>query len=176
MLWLLKWRDGTCHDDDVQGVPPVSSLSIWLSHSRERRVFYGGKFTEVSVRRADCRSDLFSLQTLGELKLKALILPPEAYQRQSKISPLAASERFTLRGRRGIAVLKPHPNTSVNGASVWSVTRVSSPPSHAVKEKINVLVSLPTSSNQDRELVPILAMADQWKPQIPALPVMAYTT
>ena len=48
----------------------------------------------------------------------ALILPPAAYQGQSKISPLAVSERFTLRRRRGIGVLKPHPRVSVNGAFV----------------------------------------------------------
>ena len=47
----------------------------------------------------------------------ALILPPEAYQGRSEISPLATSERFTLRWRRGIGVLMPHPKASVNGAS-----------------------------------------------------------
>ena len=30
---------------------------------------------------------------------------------RAKFSPLAASERFTLRRRRGVGVLKPHPNT-----------------------------------------------------------------
>ena len=34
----------------------------------------------------------------------------------SEISPLATSERFTLRRRRRIGVLKPHPKASVNGA------------------------------------------------------------
>ena len=35
---------------------------------------------------------------------------------------------------------------------VWSVTHVSPSPAHVVKEKRNVLLSLPTLSNQDREL------------------------
>ena len=48
----------------------------------------------------------------------ALILPPEAYQGRSEISPLAASERFTPRWRQGIGALKPHPKASVNGASI----------------------------------------------------------
>ena len=49
----------------------------------------------------------------------ALMLPPEVDQRWSEISPLAASERFTLRRRRGIGLLKSHPIGSVNGASHW---------------------------------------------------------
>ena len=48
----------------------------------------------------------------------ALIQPPEVDQRQSEISPFAASERFTLRRRRRIGVLKLNPNASVNGAGV----------------------------------------------------------
>ena len=40
-------------------------------------------------------------------------------QRQglSEISPLAASERLTLRQRQGIGAIKPHPNAGVNGTT-----------------------------------------------------------
>ena len=48
----------------------------------------------------------------------ALILPPEAYQGQTEISPLSTTERLTLRRRRGIGVLKPRPKASVNEATV----------------------------------------------------------
>ena len=47
----------------------------------------------------------------------ALILPPEANQHWSKISPLAAFKRFTLRWWRVIGALTPNPNASVNGVS-----------------------------------------------------------
>ena len=49
-----------------QGVSLVSSLSM----SQGWKLFSGGKFPEVSVR-TDCRCDLFSLQTLSELKFFA---------------------------------------------------------------------------------------------------------
>ena len=50
-----------------------------------------------------------------------LILPPEVYQRWSKISPLATAERFTHRLRRRIGAGYPHPNSSVNGATVTAI-------------------------------------------------------
>ena len=48
----------------------------------------------------------------------ALILPPEADQRRSEISPLTASETFIQRRRRRIGVGSLHANSSVNGATV----------------------------------------------------------
>ena len=45
--------------------------AVGLPQSREGRLFSGGKFTEVSVQRADGCGDLFSSQTLGELKFLA---------------------------------------------------------------------------------------------------------
>ena len=47
--------------------PRVLPVSVTPSLARQR-LFSGGKLTEVSVRRADCHGDLFSSQTLGELK------------------------------------------------------------------------------------------------------------
>ena len=52
----------------------------------------------------------------------ALILPPEAYQRWSEISPLAVSVRFTLRWRWGIGILKSHPKAIVNGGYCYLTT------------------------------------------------------
>ena len=50
----------------------ISKLdAVWLCHSRGTRLFSWGKFSEVSVRRADCRGDLFLSQTIGELKFFA---------------------------------------------------------------------------------------------------------
>ena len=46
-----------------------------------------------------------------------LILPPEADQRRSGISPLAASETFTQRMMQNIGAGSPHANSSVNGAA-----------------------------------------------------------
>ena len=43
----------------------------------------------------------------------ALILPPEADQHWSEISPLSASETFTQRGVRRIGAGSPHANGSV---------------------------------------------------------------
>ena len=67
----------------------------------------------------------------------ALILPPEAYQGQSEISPLA---RFTLRWRQEIGVLKPHPKASVNGASVLmrvvAVSLLATPPPETRRQKV----------------------------------------
>ena len=45
-----------------------------------------------------------------------LILPPEAGQRQSEISPLATSETFTYRPRWRTGAGSPHPNGGVKGA------------------------------------------------------------
>ena len=45
--------------------------AVWLPHSRGQRLFSGGKFTEVSVWRADHHCDLFSSQTPSELKFFA---------------------------------------------------------------------------------------------------------
>ena len=42
--------------------------TVWLPHSRGRRLFSGGKFPEVSDGRAAGCGDLFSSQTLSELK------------------------------------------------------------------------------------------------------------
>ena len=50
----------------------------------------------------------------------ALILPPQADQRQSEISILATSETFTQRWLRIIGAGYPHANWSVNGATVSS--------------------------------------------------------
>ena len=49
----------TRHDDDVGVYPPNLTLSL-----AGRRLFYGGKFTDVFVRTADRCGDLFSTQTL----------------------------------------------------------------------------------------------------------------
>ena len=46
-----------------------------------------------------------------------LILPPEAYQHLSEISPLTTSETCTQRRRLRIGTGSPHSNCSVNGAS-----------------------------------------------------------
>ena len=51
-----------------QGVSTVSPLSIRLLHLEGRSMFSGGKFTDISVGRTDHCGDLFSSQTLGELK------------------------------------------------------------------------------------------------------------
>ena len=48
-----------------------------------------------------------------------LILPPDADQHWSEISPLAASEIFTQGRKQRIVTGSPHPNGSVNGALVW---------------------------------------------------------
>ena len=81
-------------------------------------------------------------------------------------------------------------------SSVWSLSQVFPPSACSVKVKLHFRVSLPTLSNQDRELnkeavlsaqwtgieqdppvlVPTPAMAEQSKVPIPALPVAAYTT
>ena len=57
--------------------------------------------------------------------------------------------------------------------SVWSVTQVSSPPAHAVKEKRNVLVSLLTLSNQDREFNNEVALSAHEHTKIRMLPLAA---
>ena len=46
---------------------------VWLFHSWGQRLFSGGKFPKVSVRRAGGRGDLFSSQTRGKLKFFASI-------------------------------------------------------------------------------------------------------
>ena len=59
--------------------------AVWLCHSRGRRLFSGGKFPEVSVQRADGRSDLFSSQTLSELKLFAGDFFEQKYEEESGV-------------------------------------------------------------------------------------------
>ena len=50
----------------------ISKLdTVWLPNSQGWRPFSGGKFPEVSVRRADSRGYLFSSQILSELKFFA---------------------------------------------------------------------------------------------------------
>ena len=57
--------------------------------------------------------------TLGRLTNNAaLILPPEADQCRSEISPLSTSETFTQRRVRRIGAGSPHANGSVTGARV----------------------------------------------------------
>ena len=55
--------------------------------------------------------------TLGRLTNNAALIPPEADQRRSKISPLSTSETFTQRRVWRIAAGSPHANGSVKEAS-----------------------------------------------------------
>ena len=103
-LRLLQRHNGTCHDVCFQGVSP-GVLPVNLTPSLTgQRLFSGGRFTGVSIGRADHRCDLFSLQTLGELKFFAsdrrCFLRAEMWRRVGRTggrTPLGASERFTLR-------------------------------------------------------------------------------
>ena len=74
--------------------------------------------------------------TLGRFtNNEALILPPEADQCRSRISPLSASETFTQRRVRRISAGSPHANGSVNAACYfsWALS-----PSPTVVQKFSV--------------------------------------
>ena len=82
------------------------------------------KLSEGPVQSSDCQTNTPSLPLLVYLftlvrftNNTALILPPDADQRRSEISSLAASETFTQRRRRRIGARSPHANGSVNGAT-----------------------------------------------------------
>ena len=86
----------------IQNHHQYTGRCLTLSLAGTEAVFWG-KVPEVSVQRAG-----------GDA---ALILPPEADQCWSEISPLSASEIFTQRRVRRIGTGFPHANGSVKEAT-----------------------------------------------------------
>ena len=93
VFWLRSWpikHPGKWQSDNVFHCKLHNYLitiskqdTVWLCYSRGRRLFSWGKFTEVSVQRADCHRDFFQDKHLvrwSHLPLTAAVLWAEMWQ------------------------------------------------------------------------------------------------
>ena len=69
MLWLRSWHPGNWQSHVFRSklhnyiIAISKHVTVWLCHSQGQRLFSRGKFTEVSVRRADRRRFFFIINT-----------------------------------------------------------------------------------------------------------------